>query len=324
MSTMKVSSVFEHYIRVTVTCGSNVDVNDVFERIQATERVFERLLGPAIRRRDGETAMLEVVVGRCSGTDCAMELICAYRVGAPCDLEHGRAYHLINDKVVVHEPLRSKKTDPFAYPRQIVRNELERKLSSNVRHIRSQVIRNWNRGKAIVQTVEAARKTSTSGRDEHERHMVAFVPVSPPGSYEWVPHDPYVNLQHEFVHLLDYTYFRRDFWREPDIGWWIEGLPQYIQWQVLGESTSWKRGNDRATLEQILRGNATNISHYYDGMRAIAFLHTQAPSTLIQLATDIQEGVYRSRATHRWWQQLLTIVAAQNEEAYRQFIDDKS
>ena len=135
-----------------------------------------------------------------------------------------------------------------------------------------------------------------------------------------MPDDPYINLQHEFVHLLDYIYFRSDFRRGADIGWWIEGLPQYIQWQALGESISWDRGNDWATLYQIFRGDTASVSYYYDGMRAIAFLHQHAPNTLIQLATDIHEGVDRDRNSRRWWQRLLSIVAAQNEDAYQDFL----
>lgn len=320
MSTMRVSNLFEHHIRVTVTCGSDVDVDDVFERIEATERLFESLLALAIRRRDGASAVLEIVVGGCSGSDCAMEIICADRVGVQCDLQLGQAYHLIDDHAVVHEPVRSEQHDALALPRQILRNEAERQLSANIRRIRDQTTRNWNRSKAIVQSIEAAKRSGTRGREKHERHTVAFVPVSPPGQFEWVPHDPYVNLQHEFVHLLDFVYFRSDFRREADIGWWVEGLPQYIQWRVLGESTSWERGNDWATLEEIFGGDSRSISHYYDGLRAIAFLEKHAPNTLIQLATDIREGVYRDRDSHRWWQQLLSIVAAQNEDAYRQFL----
>ena len=223
MSTMKVSSVFEHHNRVTVTCGSNVDVDDVFRRIEATERIFERLLGPAIRRREGTSAMLEIIVGRCSGSDCAMEVICTNRIGVQCDLRHGKAYHLIDDKVALHEPIRSQQNNPLDLPRQILSNEVERKLNTNVKRMRDRTTRNWNRGKAIVQTIEAAQRTKKDGRDNHERHTVAFVPVSSPGQYEWVPDDPYINLQHEFVHLLDYIYFRSDFRRGADIGWWIEG-----------------------------------------------------------------------------------------------------
>ena len=184
MSTMKVSSVFEHHNRVTVTCGSNVDVDDVFRRIEATERIFERLLGPAIRRREGTSAMLEIIVGRCSGSDCAMEVICTNRIGVQCDLRHGKAYHLIDDKVALHEPIRSQQNNPLDLPRQILSNEVERKLNTNVKRMRDRTTRNWNRGKAIVQTIEAAQRTKKDGRDNHERHTVAFVPVSHPGQYE--------------------------------------------------------------------------------------------------------------------------------------------
>lgn len=149
---------------------------------------------------------------------------------------------------------------------------------------------------------------------------IAFIPWLPADDHWWVPSNRYGNLHHEFAHLLDYTYIRVDEQRKPDIDWWVEGMPQYIQWQILDDRLSWDRGNDEARLLDIFKHRA-NTRDYYDGMRVVAFLDGYAPSLLQAAARSIRAGVYRDAISHATWLKLLETTATRYQEPYERFVE---
>ncbi|MCY4095565.1 MAG: hypothetical protein OXG05_10635 [Gammaproteobacteria bacterium] len=146
----------------------------------------------------------------------------------------------------------------------------------------------------------------------------AFVPFSREGVYWWVEGNRYGNLQHEFAHLLDYTYFR-DTESGTDLDWWVEGMPQFIQWKILNDRASWDRGNDEAHLLEIFT-HRWNTNNYYDGMRVFAYLNTFAPHWLEWLATDVRNGIYRDADTHLDWHRKLGNIAWLHEFGYRDYV----
>lgn len=147
-----------------------------------------------------------------------------------------------------------------------------------------------------------------------------FVPFLPEGTFWWIEGNRYGNLQHEFTHLLDYTYLRVDAQRGTDLDWWVEGLPQFIQWKILNDRLSWDRGNDNARLLEIFT-HRWNTNDYYDGMRVFAFLHSNTPYWLQILASDVRDGIYRSAESHLAWYTLLGYISSRHEDSYRQFVE---
>ena len=133
---------------------------------------------------------------------------------------------------------------------------------------------------------------------------VSFVPWLPDGITWWSPTSRYGNLHHEWVHLLDYTYLRRETYKGPDLEWWVDGLPQYIQAVVLRESESWRRANFKARLLDVFTGQY-NADPYYDGMRVFAFLREHDHWTLARLANSVKYGIYGSAGRHYYWHDLL-------------------
>lgn len=147
----------------------------------------------------------------------------------------------------------------------------------------------------------------------------AIVPWLPEGTYWWVRGNRYGNLQHEFTHLLDYTYMRTDNQRGTDLDWWVEGMPQFIQWKILKDQLSWDRGNDDARLKDIFT-HRSNTRDYYDGMRVFAYLHRHAPYWLEVLAGDVQQGIYRNADSKLAWRGLLGNLSSRHEQQYRDFV----
>lgn len=149
----------------------------------------------------------------------------------------------------------------------------------------------------------------------------AFAPYLPEGDWWWAPGNQYKNLQHEFAHLLDFTYMRNDYQGGYDLDWWIEGMPQFIQWKILNDSLSWDRGNNEARLLEIFthRWNTTN---YYDGMRVFAFLENSAPRWLDLLAEDVQRGIYSNNEHHLAWHNAMGYLSSRYEQQFRDFVED--
>ena len=264
LSITRNSEVFEHAIRVSVACDANrpIDVDDVFEKIEQTERVFRDVFGSAIQHGDGEGFVLEIITG-----------ICDYEEGG----------HLSTDVT----------DDCNMY-------ELCNQLGGNGCSVTS--------GQAFA-------------RLQGEHSHTAFVPYFKEGKYWWVEGNRYANLQHEFTHLLDFTYLRGDD-RGTEVNWWIEGLPQFIQWKILNDELSWNRGNDEAHVLEIFM-DRWNVSNYYDGMRIIALLERYSPSLLGEIAKEIRDGVYSTNDSHLAWVYLLAYTSLRYEDAYRDFVEDE-
>ena len=152
----------------------------------------------------------------------------------------------------------------------------------------------------------------------------AFIPWLPENEWWWSRENRYGNLQHEFTHLLDYTYFRRDNKRGADSNWWVEGLAQFVQWRTLeNDMVSWRRGNDRATMLDVFmhRGNS---SDYYDGMRMFSFMAQVAPWMLKAIADNMRSGIYRSADSHLSWQKLLGYMASRYQDVHSQYVKEVS
>ena len=259
LSTARSSTVFSHSIRVSVVCDTNrtVDVNDVFEKIEATERLVANMFESVIDRTDGVDVILEVITGICDYgggiDDCNMYTICTDK-GLGCDVSAGQGF------------------------------------------------------------------ANVSGEATH----LAFVPFLPKDKWWWSPENRYANLQHEFTHLLDYTYFRKRSKRGPNTHWWVEGLAQYVQWKLLENDTlSWHRGNDNATLLDVFTYQ-DNQSDYYDGMRVFSYLDRSAPWLLEAVAYEITSDVYSHTDLHLSWQNLLGYIALRHQWAYNQYINEVS
>lgn len=256
LSTVRKSKIFNHVLRVSVVCdvGRPVDIEDLYEKIHATERVFESVLGKTIRKEDGIGVVLEVISGVCDVDDemddCVAYTVCREGgVGYGCDVSSGQSF-MHSGGVATH---------------------------------------------------------------------AAIVPYLPKDTWWWIPSNRYANLQHEFSHILDYTYFKNYREREKDTNWWVEGLPQYMQSKVLKDQLSWDRGNDEAGLQEIF-DHSSNTSDYYDGMRVFAFLDTYHPHLLDVLARQVQAGVYRDSSSHQVWQSLLQEIAKRHDSHYREVV----
>ncbi len=144
---------------------------------------------------------------------------------------------------------------------------------------------------------------------------IAFVPYLPEGKFWWVDGNRYGNLQHEFAHLLDFTYFRIDGQSGKDLDWWIEGMPQLIQWEILNDQLSWGRGNDRARLLDIFT-HRWNTNNYYDGMRVLAYFKERAPWLVQAVASEIRSGIYTHSDLHLSWHTLMGHIAARHQYDY--------
>lgn len=244
LSEIRDSQVFGHQIRVSIVCDTNrpIDVDDVFAKINDTERMFSNHFD--VSPEDGEGVMLEVVTGICdqeeSVDDCNMYEVC--RSGGAwrgCDLASGLSY------------------------------------------------------------------ANTGGLADH----ITFVPFLPEGVYWWAEGNRYANLQHEYSHLLDFTYIRRDILRGTDTNWWVEGMPQFIQWRILNDSLSWHRGNDEARILEIFT-HRHNTSDYFDGLRLVAYLSFYAPYLLDEVVKDLSNGVYQDSEAHLKYFFLLGHIAS--------------
>lgn len=260
LSETRKSQVFDHHIRVSVVCDVDrpVDVDDVFSKVEETERTVERLFPGSIERLDGlnqegEPKILEVVTGICdyggSVDDCVMYTVCASGPRRGCDVSSGQAF---------------------------------------------------------------------ANADDNSTH-ITFVPWLAENDWWWTPGNRYGNLQHEFTHLLDYTYFRVHGERGHDLSWWVEGFPQFIQNQILNDSLSWRRGNDSAYLLGIFT-HRDNTSDYYDGMRVVWYLSERAPWLMHGIAAGIREGIYRGPRSHLAWHDLMGYIAARHQDDYEQYI----
>ncbi len=257
LSTIRKSEVFDHSISVSVVCDENrtVDVDDVFEKLDETERLFYDIFKSAIGLDDGNDSTLEVITGICdvSGAvdDCVMYTVCQEtEIGSTCDVSSGLSF-ANSDGVATH---------------------------------------------------------------------TTYVPYLPEGAFWWIEGNRYGNLQHEFTHLLDYTYLRVDTQRGTDLDWWVEGLPQFIQWKILNDRLSWDRGNDSARLLEIFT-HRWNTNDYYDGMRVFAYLHSYAPYWLDVLAGDVKAGIYSDANSHLAWHYVLGFISSRHESSYREFIE---
>ncbi|MCY4096201.1 MAG: hypothetical protein OXG05_13865 [Gammaproteobacteria bacterium] len=147
----------------------------------------------------------------------------------------------------------------------------------------------------------------------------AFVPYLPEDTWWWSPGNRYGNLQHEFAHLLDYTYIRKNGENGNDLDWWIEGMPQFIQWKILNERISWGRGHDGVRLLETFT-HRWNTSNYYDGMRVISYLHDNAPHMLETVAMDIGNGIYRHQDLHVSWHHLIGHIALRHQWYFNQYV----
>ena len=145
----------------------------------------------------------------------------------------------------------------------------------------------WGWGGCGVSTGKALSNTP------REAMHTAFVPQLPEGEYWWNDSNIYKNLQHEYTHLLDYTYIRVNTDRGVNTDWWVEGLPQFIQWRILKDDLSWHRGNNNATMLDVFMHRA-NTRDYYDGMRMFAYLSENSTWLLEGIRTLMQSGVYTS------------------------------
>lgn len=148
----------------------------------------------------------------------------------------------------------------------------------------------------------------------------AFVPFNEEGKYWWVEGNRYANLQHEFTHLLDYTYLDVDWRSGPDTAWWTEGLAQFVQWRILNDRASWTRGNDAANLLDVLSGRP-NANQYYDGMRVFAYLSEYSPWFLDELAEVMREGTYKTPDIHLKWHNLHGYMAWRHQDGWRRWLD---
>ena len=155
---------------------------------------------------------------------------------------------------------------------------------------------------------------------DNDATHTAFSPILPENLWVWVPGNRYHNLQHEFSHLLDFTYFRVDVRRGNDLNWWIEGMPQFIQWQILNDRTSWQRGNNDAHMLEIF-SDRWNVSNYYDGMRIFAFLDIEAPWLLDEVARNVRNGIYANPDSHLAWHNLHGYIASRHQREYERFIE---
>lgn len=260
LSTVRPSEIFDHSIRVSVVCdvGRPIDVDDVFEKITATERTFQRMFDRSIEPQDGDEVMLEVITGICdygNGVDdCVMYTVCREGgIGGGCAVSSGQAH------------------------------------------------------------------ANAGGVATH----ATFVPWLPEGTWWWAEGNRYANLQHEFAHLLDYTYLRKDAYRGTDLNWWVEGVPQFIQWTILKDRLSWDRGNDDARLLETFT-HRWNTSDYYDGMRAIAYLEANAPYLLEAIATEVRGGIYRHQDRHVAWHNLMGHIAVRHQWFFDQYVESIS
>ena len=143
----------------------------------------------------------------------------------------------------------------------------------------------------------------------------AFVPWLAEGNFWWIEGNRYANLQHEMAHLMDITYLKVDKGRGPDTKWWVEGLAQYVQWRQLGDYLSWSRGNDDATMLDVLT-HRPNTSEYYDGMRMFAFLDEHDPWMIERAAAVVRNGVYTLPERHLYWHDFLGHIAWRHQRGW--------
>ena len=172
----------------------------------------------------------------------------------------------------------------------------------------------WGR-RCAVNWGESHRNTPTG--------HTAFVPWLAEGVFWWVDGNRYANLQHEFGHLMDFTYLRPDAQRGPDTDWWVEGLPHYLQWRQLRDQLSWDRGNDDATILDVLT-HRPNTSEYYDGMRVFAFLAEHDPWMIERAAAVVRNGVYASPERHLYWHDFLGHIAWRHQRGWEYWISVES
>ena len=82
LSEIRDSKVLNHQIRVSVVCDVNrsVDIEDVFDKVDETEWVFNGVFGDFVEHDDGDGVLLEVIVGICDYyglvDDCNMYEVC--------------------------------------------------------------------------------------------------------------------------------------------------------------------------------------------------------------------------------------------------------
>lgn len=149
---------------------------------------------------------------------------------------------------------------------------------------------------------------------------ITFVPYFREGRYWWVRGNRYGNLQHEYAHLLDYTFFRQHSERGNDLNWWREGFPQFAQNQILDDDLSWQRGNDGVHLLEIFT-HRYNTSDYYDGMRVMWYLAENAPWQLQNIASEIRSGIYDTPDSHLSWHFLMGFIAARHQDQFDRYLE---
>ena len=141
----------------------------------------------------------------------------------------------------------------------------------------------------------------------------AWIPWLPDGRSFWVEGNRYSNLHHEYAHMLDFTYVRQDWRLASNTYWWSEGMPQYIQMVLLGETESWRRSNYDASLLDVFTFRA---DPYYDGMRVFAYLREHDPWTLERIADVVKSGVYAATERHQYWHDLLGHTSWRHQRAW--------
>ena len=99
LSEVRKSKVFDHQIRVSVVCDRNrpVDVEDVYDKVEETERMFMDVFGDVVEREDGDGILLEVIVGICDYydlvDDCNMYEVCNIGLDRPeCNPAFGQTF----------------------------------------------------------------------------------------------------------------------------------------------------------------------------------------------------------------------------------------
>ncbi|MCY4255126.1 MAG: hypothetical protein OXE51_03240 [Gammaproteobacteria bacterium] len=329
LSVTRPSLLFDHRIKVTRFCESDtqkVDMDDVFNEIHKTERVFDSMFGNFIRTSnlaEEREARPWLDFGFRTAPDDSGD---SDEPGDSDEQEQPEAPRILEMVVGVCEV----ENQPESVPAGCA------------------VIRGF-RGSAYPRTLGNA---SRAGWDDNKNHVAVtgFVPnfPGPDGSERavWTESNQYYALQHEHAHLLDFEYIRRaadpggifpdnahttDGLRGADFGWWIEGLPTYVQWQVLRDYETWLRGGSGSLINILTNDLGADI--YHDGMRVFAYLHRRNPAALEHAAhilfNDYREPILKKsgqvgfdHAKHLQWRRFLIEIAERHEDSYQQWTED--
>ena len=278
---------FNHRIKVTRFCEKNriIDIEDVFAKIHATERMFVGMFGSVLHRNrlrfgqkpQQDAPFYEVILGRCAQTpqdainDCPMQKLCeeyeaANRLNG-CGVRNGRSF--------------------IAWP-----PVLETRPAL-----------------AFVPTTEAGIWTWVEGnRYRNLQHEITHILN---GRYI------YDSAERGFLERIDKSRLRFS----ADYHWWNEGLAQYVQWEQLGDKLSWERSGNKSLIATVT--GRSDASEYYDGLRVMGFLHEQVPWLLEYLARQLQAGIYSNPQAHLDWHNTLGWVASWYEADFAYWKDQR-